>query len=267
MKKSSSVWKGDVVSDQENNQSESTDDRLQVARNLVSALESGDESEVATLLDTLGAQHERSLFNELGRLTRQLHEALNSFRMDSRLSEITETDIPDAKERLSYVVTMTEQAANRTLNAIEDSMPRLSRISDRSGELAQSWERFRSRELDVQEFRELSRELSEFLGCAKEESVAVSAQLSEVMMAQDFQDLTGQVIRRVIDLVQEVEEGLVGLVRVAGERMARTTEEIPTAAENKNDSHGYGPAVPGVDKADVVHGQDEVDDLLSSLGF
>ena len=255
------------MSDQEYSQAESPDDRLELARKLVSALEGGDESEVAGLLDTLGAQHERSLFNELGRLTRQLHEALNSFRMDSRLSEITETEIPDAKERLSYVVSMTEQAANRTLNAIEDSMPRLSRISEQSGELSGAWERFRSRELDVQEFRELSRELSDFLGCAKQESLAVSAQLSEVMLAQDFQDLTGQVIRRVIDLVQEVEEGLVGLVRVAGERMVRNTEEISPAAENKDDNSGYGPVVPGVDKADVVHGQDEVDDLLSSLGF
>lgn len=257
------------MSDQDHSQLDGQDDRLRHARNLVSALESGDESEVASLLDTLGAQHERSLFNELGRLTRQLHEALNSFRMDSRLSEITESEIPNAKERLSYVVSMTEQAANRTLNAIEDSMPRLSRINERSGELAGAWDKFRSRELDVQEFRELSRDLSEFLGCAKEESTAVSAQLSEVMLAQDFQDLTGQVIRRVIDLVQEVEEGLVGLVRVAGERMVmdRATEEIPVAAENKNDSHGHGPVVPGVDKVDVVHGQDEVDDLLSSLGF
>lgn len=257
------------MSDQDHSQPEGSDDRLQHARELVTALESGNESEVASLLNTLGAQHERSLFNELGRLTRQLHEALNGFRMDSRLSEITESEIPNAKERLSYVVSMTEQAANRTLNAIEDSMPRLSRINERSGELAGAWERFRSRELDVQEFRELSRDLSEFLGCAKEESTVVSAQLSEVMLAQDFQDLTGQVIRRVIDLVQEVEEGLVGLVRVAGERMvtSRPTEEIPIAADNKNDSHGHGPVVPGVDKVDVVHGQDEVDDLLSSLGF
>jgi len=257
------------VSDQDQSQADGPDDRLQHARELVNALESGDESEVANLLNTLGAQHERSLFNELGRLTRQLHEALNGFRMDSRLSEITESEIPNAKERLSYVVSMTEQAANRTLNAIEDSMPRLSRINERSGELAGAWERFRSRELDVQEFRELSRDLSEFLGCAKEESSTVSAQLSEVMLAQDFQDLTGQVIRRVIDLVQEVEEGLVGLVRVAGERMVttRATEEIPVAADNKKDSHGHGPVVPGVDKVDVVNGQDEVDDLLSSLGF
>lgn len=256
------------MSEQENNNSNSqnADDRLMLARNLVSALEGGHEGEVAELLEQLGARHERSLFNELGRLTRQLHEALNSFRMDSRLTEITESEIPDAKERLSYVVTMTEQAANRTLNAIEESMPRLSRLGQRSQELGTAWTRFRSRELDVQEFRELSRQLSDFLASAREESGAVSAQLSEVMLAQDFQDLTGQVIRRVIDLVQEVEEGLVGLVRVAGERMVRT-EEIPAPAENKNDSHGHGPAVPGLDEAGVVHDQDEVDDLLSSLGF
>lgn len=254
------------MSDQDSTGAKEADERLQWARGLVAALETGDEAVTADLLDRLGAQREHSLFNELGRLTRQLHEALNSFRMDSRLAEITESEIPDAKERLSYVVTLTEQAANRTLSAIEDSMPRLSMIGERSGDLAATWERFRSRELDLRDFRELSRELSEFLSRAQEEAQHVSAQLSDVMLAQDFQDLTGQVIRRVIDLVQEVEVGLVGLVRLAGERMIGTEEKSP-AADKGSKELGFGPVVPGVDKADVVHDQDGVDDLLSSLGF
>lgn len=254
------------MSEPENNESELPDERLELARSLVNALESKDETNVADLLDQLGVRHQRSLFNELGRLTRQLHESLNNFRMDSRLAEITESEIPDAKERLNYVVTMTEQAANRTLNAVEDCMPRMKQLSKRTEILSSDWERFRNRELDVQAFRELSRALSEFLPQVREESQAVSAKLSDVLLAQDYQDLTGQVIRRVIDLVQEVEGGLVGLVRVAGEQMFRT-EEITESAENNDNSHGYGPVVPGLDEPDIVQGQDEVDDLLSSLGF
>jgi chemotaxis protein CheZ len=64
--------------------------------------------------------YERELFDELGKLTRELHEALNSFRGDSRLIELTRDEIPDAKERLNYVVSMTEQATHRTLNALDE---------------------------------------------------------------------------------------------------------------------------------------------------
>lgn len=244
------------------------DDRLVLARLLVSALEAGDEGPVSELLDSLGVQQERSLFNELGRLTRDLHEALNSFRLDSRVAEITQEEIPNAKERLSYVVTLTEQAAHRTLNAIEDSMPRLSQISRQAESLMGDWAKFKRRELSVEEFREMSATLDGFLSSVQGDLSAVSGRLSDVMMAQDFQDLTGQVIRRVIELVQEVEEGLVGLVKVASERMVKGEPPKPEEkAESDSSGKGYGPAVPGVDKTDIVSGQDEVDDLLSSLGF
>lgn len=244
------------------------DDRLVLARLLVSALEAGDEGPVSELLDSLGVQQERSLFNELGRLTRDLHEALNSFRLDSRVAEITQEEIPNAKERLGYVVTLTEQAAHRTLNAIEDSTPRLSQISQQAESLMSDWAKFKRRELSVEEFREWSAALDGFLSSVQDELATVSGRLSDVMMAQDFQDLTGQVIRRVIELVQEVEEGLVGLVKVASERMIKGESPVPEEdTEGDSSGKGYGPAVPGVDKVDIVSGQDEVDDLLSSLGF
>lgn len=245
------------------------DDRLVLARLLVSALEAGDEGPVSDLLSSLGAQQDRSLFNELGRLTRDLHEALNSFRLDSRVVEITHEEIPNAKERLNYVVTLTEQAAHRTLNAIEDSMPRLTTLSHRAESLSEGWAKFKRRELSVEEFRELGGSLDVFLTEVKEEVSTVSSQLSDVMLAQDFQDLTGQVIRRVIELVQEVEEGLVGIVKVASERLMKLDGKLPaeTVPEDTSSGKGFGPAVPGVDKAGIVSGQDEVDDLLSSLGF
>jgi chemotaxis protein CheZ len=85
--------------------------------------------------------------------------------------------------------------------------------------------------------------------------------LNDVLMAQDFQDLTGQIISRVITLVEEVEGNLVELIRLTGDRFIKPQDapETDTAAE--------GPHVPGVGRTDVVADQDEVDDLLSSLGF
>ncbi len=239
---------------------------LQTARDLIAAVERDDEAAVDACLDEFTRVRETELFRELGMLTRQLHESLNAFRLDTRLADLTENEIPDARERLTYVITMTEQAAHRTLNSVEDSMSTISRITDIAGGLAEQWQRFRNRELSVEEFRELSRDIENFLEQVREDAGGVHAMLTEALMAQDYQDLTGQIIRRVIDLVHELEENLVRLVRLSG---PRRTEESAQPADNNDNMKLEGPQVPGTakDEAAIVHGQDEVDDLLSSLGF
>lgn len=242
--------------------------QLEMARQLVSHIEAGDEESAARLIEELGRMHESVLFQELGKLTRDLHEALNAFRLDSRISELTQTEIPDAKERLNYVVSLTEDAAHRTLNAVEASLPMSEQLSSRAGDLARHWQRFRARELSAEEFRQLSGELGEFLARVHDDAEAIRRNLSDVLMAQDFQDLTGQVIRRVINLVQDVEQNLVGLVRISGERLSTPDQKKMQDKRAEDQNKGMGPAVPGTAGAsDVVSGQDDVDDLLSSLGF
>ncbi len=213
--------------------------------------------------------YERDLFEELGKLTRDLHEALNSFRGDSRLIELTRDEIPDAKERLNYVVTMTEQATHRTLNAVDEAMPIAESLHDRSASLTEIWQRFRQRELSLDEFREFARALDNFFLASNEETEHLRSLMSEIMMAQDFQDLTGQIIRRVIRLVHEVEENLVGLVRLSSARMEVSKEAKPIASDTEAVATSHGPIVPNTHDvvADVVSGQDDVDALLSSLGF
>ncbi|NEX20134.1 protein phosphatase CheZ [Thiorhodococcus mannitoliphagus] len=249
---------------------ERTTSQLDLARRLVAHLEAGDEAAANEIIRELRNPFERELFDDLGKLTRDLHEALNSFRGDSRLVELTRDDIPDAKERLNYVVSMTEQATHRTLNALDEGIPLLESLHDRSAELTERWTRFRKRELSVEEFREFATELDAFFVASGEETERVKTLMSEIMMAQDFQDLTGQIIRRVIRLVQEVEENLVGLIRLSSSRMepskaAKPVEEPAVDEEIK----GHGPIVPNTQdaSADVVSGQDDVDALLSSLGF
>jgi len=254
--------------------------QLAKARQLVAAIEAGDEMPANRLIEELGRMHESVLFHELGKLTRDLHEALNSFRLDSRLAEIAQNEIPDAKERLNYVVSMTEQAAHRTLNAVEECLPKAEHLSRHARELSVAWTQFQKRKLSAQEFRVLSKDLGDFLLRSGEDGEAIRRNLSDVLMAQDFQDLTGQVIRRVINLVQDVEKNLVGLVRITGERLSvpeqqkRSREDVSQPAELKSGGVGgrdvtaTGPAVPGTKEAkDVVSGQDDVDDLLSNLGF
>jgi len=235
--------------------------RLQIARDLVTNLEAGEEGKADELIELMSRNREASLFMEVGRLTRELHEALKNFQLDGKIAGIAQHEIPDAKQRLNYVIQKTEDAANRTLNAVEALLPIAGRLGEDARSFAADWSRFTRREMDMNEFKALSARLAQFLEQVQAHSGTLQRSLSEVLIAQDFQDLTGQVIRRVIALVTEVEGNLVRLVRCAGGSAARIEEpEAALCAE--------GPAVQGTaGSAARVSGQDEVDDLLSSLGF
>lgn len=241
-----------------------TDETLALARNLLREVEQGNHEQADIYLDELSRVKQTELFREVGKLTRDLHDALNHFRMDTRLADFAVQEIPDAKERLNYVITMTEQSANKTLGAVESALPVSEQLRDRSFALIEDWRRFRRRDMSVQDFREFCRELDIFFVEVSDGAKTLNGFLSEVLMAQDFQDLTGQIIRRVITLVQDLELSLVDLIRLSGpvvmakpESRATTGTIVPLA----------GPIVPGVDHGDSVQGQDEVDALLSSLGF
>ncbi len=244
------------------------DESLAQARQLVVELEAGNSDQASFLLDELARRRDSGLFQELGKLTRELHDALNGFQLDSKISTLAEHEIPDAKERLNYVITMTEQAAHRTLNAVEESLPIAEELQTRADDLHDKWTRFRRKDMDVNEFRALVPEIDSFLDLTSGHAAKLNSSLSDVLMAQDFQDITGQIIRRVINLVKDVEDNLVGLIRISGQRMAPPEKTaVKSGSLSEELSRGIGPQVPGVDHADVVNGQDDVDDLLSSLGF
>jgi chemotaxis protein CheZ len=237
---------------------------LECAKRLVELIEQGNESAALETLETLSAIRESSLFQELGKLTRDLHNTINGFQLDSKITSMTQKDIPDAKERLNHVISLTEQAADSTLNAVEASLPVSEELQARVAQLQERWGRFRTREMDVNEFRSLSHDLDEFFKWLALKTPELHSNLSDILMAQGFQDLTGQIIRRVITLVQEVEESLVGLVRITGQKMQQVQ---PQEEKRGPDIAAAGPVVPGIAHGDVVNGQDDVDDLLSSLGF
>ncbi len=239
--------------------------RLAQARAIVAALERGDEVEADRILDEIGRLRENQLFQEVCRLTRQLHDALVGFMADSKLVELTENDIPNARQRLRHVITLTEQAATTTLNAVDAILPRVAALSARLKTLTTQWQRFLQREMPYQEFKELSRAITVFLGDLNEEMNLLQGQLNEVLMAQSFQDLTGQIIRRVIDLVQQAEDSLIELIRFSGRQ--GSIQRAPLAGQaDQSEMAAGGPVVPGLDQT-AIASQDEVDDLLSSLGF
>lgn len=236
--------------------------RLERAKRLVTALENGNEDEADRIVDEIGAVRETMLFQEVGKLTRQLHDAMMAFSLDTKITELAEKQIPDAKERLNYVITMTEQAANTTLNAVEELIPISEQLGGQSNELSTKLERLLRRELSDTELTQLNHELREYFCQSKISIETIQAKLTEVLMAQEFQDITGQVIRRVIDLVRDVEQSMVELIRVSGQQDPRRSLE-----QENQENQLQGPVVPGINSKDTMGNQDDVDDLLSSLGF
>jgi chemotaxis protein CheZ len=197
-------------------------------------------------------------FNTVGLMVRQLHDALLGLGYD-KLIEKTVTTLPDAKDRLAYVASLTEQAACRVLNATDVAMPIQEQLGGSGKALADRWDRVYANQMGVGEFKQLADETRAFLKGELPEKVALtSAQLMEIMMAQDFQDLTGQVIKKIVMLAQEMESSMMSvLIDIIPEM--KKTDEVNSLLN--------GPVINAEGRADVVVGQTQVDDLLDSLGF
>jgi chemotaxis protein CheZ len=231
-----------------------------------------DNSELEALFDSIAAatrtpgQSEASaprpgqdnVIAQLGHLTRKLHEAMRELGYD-RLLQDTAKAIPDARDRLVYVATMTEKAAERTLSAIETAKPIQDRLGSQAAALAKEWEKLFGRELSVDQFKALAERTRDFLRTVPAQAEATSAQLMEIMMAQDFQDLTGQVIKRVTDVVQDMENQLLRLL----------LQNVPPERREAAESRGLvnGPVIRASGNSEVVTSQAQVDELLASLGF
>jgi chemotaxis protein CheZ len=166
--------------------------------------------------------------------------------------------IPDARQRLTYIAQMTEQAASRVLNATDIAKPLQDQLLAQAESMGGRWERMFANQLSVDEFKALAADTRAFFQQAPGHLRKTNEQLLDIMMAQDFQDLTGQVIRKVVDLVQ----GLEGqLLQVLIEAMPQERKvEVPAGLMN-------GPVISTEGRPDVVASQNQVDELLESLGF
>ena len=229
---------------------------------------SGDSSELQDLFDSVAAQSRPvsldtdassgdHVFNRLGQIARQLHDALRELGYD-KMIEDTAKQIPDARQRLHYISQMTEQAASRVLNATDAAKPLQDEMLAQTTQLAARWDKVYANESSVEEFKQLAGVTRDYFKTAQEKHRATNDHLMEIIMAQDFQDLTGQVIKRVVDIAQDLESSLVALL----------IEAIP--ADRKHDAPDSllnGPVVDAAGRADVVSSQSQVDDLLESLGF
>jgi len=239
------------------------------ATELMGRLEQNDLAGAVGLIQDLQKVRDENLYQEIGHLTRALHESIKNFKLDSKIQGAG-SDIDEAQEGLQYVVEMTAKAANKTMDKVDESMPLSQSIASEAFEIKQEWTRFLNKEMSAKEFRELTKRVSQFLENTEGSTKKLNANLSDILLAQDFQDLTGQVIQRITSMITDVESRLVNLVAMAGHVDQMTGiqhNEIKVQEKEEDINKGVGPQLNSEDNEDVASNQDEVDDLLSSLGF
>ena len=203
-----------------------------------------------------GEEHAADVINRVGQMTRTLHESLRALGIDKKL-ESAAAAAPDARDRLAYVATMTEQAASRALNATESARPIQDKLAREAGELAARWDGLFEQPPGVEAFKALVTSTRDFLRAVPSQAQATNAQLTEVMMAQEFQDLTGQVIKKVADVTHDLENQLLQLL----------VENAPPGRRAEAGGLLNGPAIRTDGRSDIVANQEQVDQLLESLGF
>ena len=200
-----------------------------------------------------GTQDE--MLNRIGQMTRSLHDSLRGLGFD-KLLEKAANEIPDARDRLQYVARMTEQAAERVLNAIDKAMPLQDDTTDAANALKQQWQQVLATPSFKRDYDALAQQTLRFLDDAGKNTGDTKALLMEIMMAQDFQDLTGQVIKKITELAQGLEQQLVQLLI-----------DFTPSTPKKDSGLLNGPQISPEKSSDAVANQEQVDDLLESLGF
>ncbi|EGQ8579664.1 protein phosphatase CheZ [Vibrio cholerae] len=236
---------------------------LEQAKELVQLLEQGWQDDANRLFTYVYESANNPMFKEIGMLTRDLHEALKNFQIDERFSEIATDEIPDARERLHYVIQKTEVAANKTMDAVDRCMPIADKLHESLLLIRPEWNGLMNGRIELMHFKSLCHRIDDLLSQVEGDSSELRGELTEILMAQDFQDLTGQIIKRVINLVNEVEKRLVEILTVFGAAQKEQKADKATVASIEPE----GPILNPHERIDAVSSQDEVDDLLSSLGF
>ena len=214
-----------------------------------SAVPSGDAAE---------GEGDKNMYERLGGIVRLLHDSLRELGYDRALTEAS-SQIVDAQDRLEYVATLTEQAANKVLNTLDEGMPAQDKLSKQAQDMETRWNDLFSGKLGLDEFKALAGDSRQFAQAVSVATEAEKARLLDIMMAQDFQDITGQLIKKVVTITKTVENELAQLLRdnAPPETRAKLAEKEAASAPLMQ-----GPSVP-----DVALDQDNVDDLLADLGF
>ena len=203
------------------------------------------------------------MYARLGSIVRIMHDSLRELGYDKALTEAS-SQIVDAQDRLEYVATLTEQAANKVLNTLDDGMPAQDQLSKQAKDMESRWADLFAGKLSIEQFKALAGDSRGFAQAVSEATEAEKARLLEIMMAQDFQDITGQLIKKVVKITQTVENELAQLLRdsAPADVKEKLAQKQAAQEQEKPAELMQGPSVPS-----AALDQDSVDDLLADLGF
>lgn len=201
-------------------------------------------------------QTPEEMFNRIGHVTRSLHENLRSLGFDKIVQQVA-SEIPDTRDRLNYVAKMTEQAAGKVLDATDKASPLQDEIVQKGAELELLWKDVVVKPSVKSEYNEAAKKTVEFIKLTTNNAELTKALLMEIMMSQDFQDLTGQVIKKITSIAQQIEGDLVKLL----------VDFSPPTHKKTDDSLLNGPQIKPEATPNVMATQEDVDNLLDSYGF
>ncbi|MBF0537975.1 MAG: protein phosphatase CheZ [Nitrospirae bacterium] len=227
------------------------DNIMQEVQTLIEAFANGDIERAENAIVAISSYGERDLLSEVGRMTRRLHNSFKDFKqmIDPRLHDIAHDDMPDMTDKLEWVITRTDEAAGKTIEIAEKNQSKLSVLMDKLDSI----------EGKLNALGCTHQEETISLGFVKAELSEVSNDFFEIMLAQEFQDLTGQILKRVIRLVKELEEQLLQLVLYFG------VKADATRGEEKKAEEVHGPQIKTGEG--IAADQGDVDALLAEFGF
>lgn len=228
-------------------------DLLGRLRDMSAALEQGDDALFAERLQDLLRRREDGFFQRIAQLTEDLRRAFAELDTDARWNALA-GELPDASARLDHVIQLTEKAAHRTLDLVEESQAQLGVLGASVQTVASTRARLLMAAGSASSLALLARELEGAEQAIGHSQGQLRGKLSELAMAQEYQDLTGQLLKRVTGVIREVERELMKLLSLRS-----GAQETPVAADRELE----GPVVPGLEKAGTVSGQDDADALLA----
>ena len=208
------------------------------------ALTADDEAAFSAAMRGFNSLQDSSVMTSVRKVRGDLQAALERFRAESRLAEMAERQVPDARQRLAHVLKLTDDAAHHTMDLVDQSCPLVDAVAQEAHRL--------------QGLPGMSADVGRFLQQTQAHMKTVRARLTDVLLAQGYQDLSGQIIRGVMKLIQELDVSLSELVQVSGPQL------VPTGAQPAGGPQG--PLIPGIPQDNAVGGQQDVDALLSQLG-
>lgn len=234
---------------------------LRQAQNLVNLLEAGEQEQAEQLFLQFTAPTKQNLLRQVGLVERQLNDFFENVILDQQPTTLDSAKLPDLEKRLDYVIEKTQRAVDKTLDEIEIAQPVVNQLQGALSQLRTHWRSFSQAGAPLNDAQAVS--VDAIFDKMDAQCQMLRKQLHEILIAQEFQDITGQVIAQVISALQQIQSQVIGIMDL------HDPNSKPKVKNTADFTFAEGPIVTTNQKQEktVLKDQSEVDDLLSSLGL